>query len=205
MNHIDTEALILIDLQRTMADPMRPPRNNPQAEVNAGRLLSAWRTHGRPIIHVRHLSLDPLSGFYPGRAGAEFQEAFAPNAREHVVDKHVTDAFSGSRLERYLHLRSISKLVFAGVATNYSVEATVRSAACLGFEVTVVADACFTFARADLSGIVRTAEDIHIASLSNLNDEYAIMCTTDQVLAARFDRMSPLLRPLSVSPTGPEN
>lgn len=183
MSHANDEALILIDLQRTMADPTRPPRNNPQAEGNAARLLSAWRTSNRPVIHVRHLSLEPISGFYPGRAGAEFQQAFIPGVREHVVDKHVTDAFAGSGLERYLHLRSISKIVFAGVATNYSVEATVRSAGCLGFTATVVSDACFTFAKADLAGIARTAEEIHIASLSNLNDEYADVRTADEVLS----------------------
>lgn len=175
-------ALVLIDLQRTMADPARPPRNNPQAEANAARLLSAWRTSGGPVIHVRHLSLEPISGFYPGRPGAEFQDDFMPRAREHVVDKHVTDAFAGSGLERYLRLRSIDTLVLAGVATNYSVEATVRSAGCLGFEATVVADACFTFARADLSGEIRTADEIHLASLSNLDGEYAAIRTTDQVL-----------------------
>ncbi|MFA6113236.1 MAG: cysteine hydrolase family protein [Sphingomonas sp.] len=182
MSYIDSEALILIDLQRTMADPTRPPRNNPHAEANTARLLSAWRADGRPVIHVRHLSLEPISGFYPGRPGAEFQDAFNPNAHEHVVDKHVTDAFAGSGLERYLHLRSINKLVFAGVATNYSVEATARSAACLGFSVSVVSDACFTFARADLDGVMRAADEIHLASLSNLNEEYAAIRTTDQVL-----------------------
>jgi nicotinamidase-related amidase len=105
-------------------------------------------------------------------------------SKEHVVDKHVTDAFAGSELERYARLRSIEKLVFVGVATNYSVEATVRSAACLGFTATVVSDACFTFARTDLSGAYRTADDIHLASLSNLKDEYAEICTADEVMSA---------------------
>lgn len=165
-----------------MADPARPPRNNPQAEANAARLLAAWRASGRPVIHVRHLSLNPASGFHPGQPGAAFQEAFVPGAGEHVVDKHVTDAFAGSGLERYLRLRSIDALVFAGVATNYSVEATVRSAGCLGFGAVVVSDACFTFDRADLDGAMRDAADIHLASLSNLHEEYATIRTTDQVL-----------------------
>jgi nicotinamidase-related amidase len=180
----DSAALVLIDLQRTMADPARPLRNNPQAEVNAARLLAAWRARGGPVIHVRHLSLEPGSGFYPGQPGAAFQDAFVPNAGEHVVDKHVTDAFAGSGLERYLHLRSIDTLVFAGVATSYSVEATVRSAGCLGFDATVVSDACFTFARTDLGGSMRTAADTHLSSRSNLDGEYATIRTTQQVLEA---------------------
>jgi len=182
VSHLHDEALVLIDLQRTMADPSRPARNNPEAEANTARLLAAWRAIGCPVIHVRHLSLEPGSGFRAGQPGAEFQDAFIPGGREHVVDKHVTDAFAGSGLERRLHLRSITRLVVAGVATNYSVEATARSAACLGFGVTVVSDACFTFARADLDGVLRTADEIHLASLSNLHGEYAVIRTTDQVL-----------------------
>ncbi len=182
MNQTNNDALILIDLQKTMADPARAPRNNPQAEANTARLLSAWRVHGRPVIHVRHLSLEPESGFYAGRPGAEFQNAFIPGAHEHVVDKHVTDAFANSGLEKYLRLRSIDTLVLTGVATNYSVEATARSAACLGFRVSVVSDACFTFARADLNGVLRSADEIHLASLSNLDGEYAAICTADQIL-----------------------
>jgi nicotinamidase-related amidase len=167
-----------------MEVPTRPPRNNPDAARNAALLLSAWRAAGRPIIHVRHLSLDPASGFYPGQPGAEFQEAFVPAPHEHVADKHVTDAFAGSGLERHLHLRSIRDLLFVGVATNYSVEATVRSAACLGFTSVVVADACFTFARDDWCGVPRTADEIHVASLSNLSGEYARIRTTAEVLYA---------------------
>lgn len=176
--------LVLIDLQRCMADPTRPPRNNPGAEANIARLLSAWRLAQRPLIHVRHLSLEPVSGFWPGQSGAAFQEAFVPAPGEHVADKHVTDAFAGSGLERHLRVRSINDLVFVGVATNYSVEATVRSAACLGFAATVVSDACFTFARPDLNGVLCTADDIHVAALSNLSGEYASVETTDEILAA---------------------
>ncbi|MET3725112.1 cysteine hydrolase family protein [Sphingomonas trueperi] len=190
MSHAIDEALVLIDLQRAMSDPALPPRNNPQAEANAAKLLAAWRRRGGPIVHVRHLSLDPASGFRPGQHGAEFQPAFLPMDGEHVVDKHVTDAFAGSGLERYLHLRSITGLVFVGVATNYSVEATARSAACLGFRTTVVSDACFTFARHDLAGALQSAEDIHLASLSNLNGEYAAIRATDSVLSGVAEAVS---------------
>lgn len=176
-------ALVLIDLQRCMADPACPPRNHPQAEARAARLLAAWRASGRPVIHVRHLSLDPASGFRPGQAGAEFQPAFTPLAGEHVVDKHVTDAFAASGLERHLHVRGITHLVFAGVASNYSVEATVRSAGCLGFHATVAADACFTFDRPDLDGRARTADDLHRVAMANLSGEYAAVRTSDDILA----------------------
>ena len=176
-------ALIIIDMQRCMADPAGPPRNNPEAEANIARLLAAWRAALRPIVHVRHISRDPASGFRPGQPGVLFQDAFMPAAGEQVVDKHVTDAVAVSGLERFLRVRSIRDLVVVWVATNYSVEATVRAAACLDFSVTLVSDGCFTFDRPDLDGRPRRAEDIHRVTLANLAGEYATVCMTDQVLA----------------------
>lgn len=173
-------ALIVIDMQKGMARPA--PRNNPDAELHIARLLQHWRQGEQPVVHVRHLSLSPGSPFWPGQPGAEFQDALAPRGREHVVDKHVTDAFAQSGLERWLHQRGIDSLVFVGVSTNMSVEASVRSAACLGFRCTVVSDACFTFDRPDLDGAPRSADDLHKVSLANLAGEYAQVVRSQDVL-----------------------
>lgn len=181
--HTANATLIVIDMQRGMADPKSGRRNNPQAEDNMAALLAAWRTAARPVVHVRHMSRSPESVFWPGQAGAEFQQRFVPLAAEHVVEKHVTDAFACSGLERWLHVRGITEVVIVGVATNYSVEATARSAACLGFTTWVVSDACFTFDRPDLTGAPRPAEDIHLVSLSNLQGEYATVVRTADLLA----------------------
>jgi nicotinamidase-related amidase len=165
-----------------MADPKRPPRNNLHAEVNIARLLSTWRNASWPVVHIRHASKEPSSDFWPGQEGAAFQDAFLPLPDEYVSEKSVTDAFSASLLEAYLCDRSIQSVVIVGVATNYSVEATARSAGCLGFDTIVVEDACFTFERCDLSGQPRCAHDIHMASLSNLEGEYARIASTSWVL-----------------------
>ncbi|PXX38708.1 cysteine hydrolase family protein [Undibacterium pigrum] len=175
-------ALIIIDMQRGMADPKSGRRNNPAAEANIHQLLLAWRAAGRPIVHVRHMSRSPTSVFWPGQAGNEFQENLLPLASEHVVEKNVTDAFVNTGLERWLHVRGIKDLVIVGVSTNMSVEATARSAGNLGFATTVVADACFSFDRLDLHGKAQTAEEVHINALSNLRGEYATIVDTASLL-----------------------
>ncbi len=175
-------ALVIVDMQKGMANA--GPRNNPEAESHIGQLLDHWRECARPIVHVRHLSRTPGSPFWPGQPGAEFQERLAPQVSEHVVDKHVTDAFAQSGLARWLHQRGIRSLVFVGVSTNMSVEASVRSAACLGFDCKVVADACYTYDRPDLDGEPRSAEDIHRVALANLSGEYAhVLLSADLLLA----------------------
>jgi nicotinamidase-related amidase len=175
-------ALIIIDMQRGMLPENTGPRNNPAAEDNIERLLAAWRAAARPIVHVRHMSRSPAGAFWPGSLNCEFQPRFQPMPSEHRMEKNVPDAFAGSGLERWLRVRGIGNLVVTGVSTNNSVEATVRSASCLGFSVTVVGDACYAYDKADLLGVTRPAEDWHLMSLSNLSGEYAAVVTADEVL-----------------------
>jgi nicotinamidase-related amidase len=177
------KALIIIDMQKSMADPRAGRRNNPQAEDNIAKLLAAWRAADSTIVHVRHMSRSPASPFWPGQTGAEFQQRFAPLDGEHVMEKNVPDAFCNSGLERWLHVRGLLQVVIVGVSTNNSVEATARSAGNLGFTTHVVSDACFAFDMKDLNGTLRTAQDVHLMSLSNLQGEYATVVHTADLLA----------------------
>ncbi len=164
-------ALLIIDMQQGMNRPKLGRRNNPDAEVQIQRLLTAWRQSDRPVVHIRHMSRSPDSVFWPGQPGCEFQPALQPLAHEHVTEKNVPDAFVASGLERWLHARGIRQLVIAGVITNNSVEAT------------VVSDACYTFDQTDLSGRLWPAEDVHALSLSNLAMDYAKIAEVDEILA----------------------
>ncbi len=49
-------ALLVIDVQKGFDDPSWGKRNNPDAESNIALLLSEWRKHELPIIHIRHCS-----------------------------------------------------------------------------------------------------------------------------------------------------
>lgn len=175
-------ALLIIDMQKGMAQPEAGARNNPEAEANIARLLAAWRAAKATIVHVRHMSRTPGSPFWPGQGGAEFQPALAPLPAEHVMEKNVPDAFAVSGLERWLRVRGIEALVIVGVSTNNSVEATARSAGNLGFQTRVVADACFCFDKVDYAGTKRSAAEVHAMSLANLQGEYAEIIDTAAAL-----------------------
>ncbi|HEY0940347.1 MAG TPA: cysteine hydrolase family protein [Steroidobacter sp.] len=188
MPTLSQAALLIIDVQKAIdADyhAAEGPRNNPDAEQNIGRLLAAWRRHHRPIIHIRHDSTFPTSAYRPGQPGNEFKDEVAPQAGELVIPKRTNSAFIGTNLESHLRASGIETLVITGVSTNNSVEATVRMAGNLGFATYLVADACFTFARRDFHGRLRTAEEVHSMSLANLHDEYCTVIDTAAVLSAR--------------------
>jgi hypothetical protein len=60
-------------------------------------------------------------------------------------------------------------------------------AANLGFEVTIVGDACFAFERRLPDGRVFDADLVHDVALASLNGEFAKVCTTDQVIGGKCD------------------
>jgi nicotinamidase-related amidase len=176
--------LLIIDVQRAIDHPSWGVRNNPEMEANIAALLAAWRRSGRPIVHVRHVSREPDSTYRPGQPGVEFKLEAAPLPGETIITKHSNSAFIGTDLEARLRREGHQTLVIAGVITNNSVEATARMAGNLGFDTVVVADGTATFGRVDYNGKPRDADDVHALSLANLQDEYARIAGTAEILAA---------------------
>lgn len=175
-------ALLIIDVQRAIDHPSWGRRNNPQAEKNICRLLSAWRQNGSPIIHIRHISLEPESTYRPGQQGCEFKPEVQPKSAETILTKNTNNAFIGTELDVLLRRKRISTLIICGVITNNSVEATARMAGDLGYETYVVSDATATFDKVDFFGQHRTAEEVHAMSLANLQGEYAVVVSTKEII-----------------------
>jgi nicotinamidase-related amidase len=178
------DVLILIDQQKAMGHPRWGPRNNRHAEGNIFHLLSSWRKHKRPVIHVKHDSTSPDSPFRPGQVGNEFLPLTAPLPGEAVVAKKVHSAFIGTDLVARLEAMGRPSLVICGVLLANSVEATVRNAANLGFSVRLPADACWSCDKRDLTGRLWPAEDVHQLTLALLDGEYAQVTTTLAVLSS---------------------
>ena len=173
---------MLIDLQKAIDHPSCGQRNNPHAEKNAATLLNIWRKSNRPIIHIRHNSLEPNSYYRPGQIGNDFKPEVMPLPNELIINKQTNSAFIGTDLESRLRTENHMTVVIVGVSTNNSVEATVRMAGNLGFNTYLVSDATFTFDRMDWSGRHRTAEEVHDMSLANLNKEYCNVVNTATVV-----------------------
>jgi nicotinamidase-related amidase len=178
-----TTALLLIDVQQAFDDPRWGSRNNPDAERKIAELLSAWRRHGRPVLHVQHLSREPGSPLRPGEPGNAFKSEATPRPGEPVFQKHVNSAFIGTGLERYLRERGIHDLVMVGLTTDHCVSTTARMAANLGFTVTIVADATATFDRVGPGGQRFEAEQVHRTELASLHGEFATVRTSPELLA----------------------
>ena len=175
-------ALLVIDVQQGFSDPSWGPRNNPEAEANIGRLLAAWRTTRRLVVHVQHDSSSPNGSFVPGTPGNAPKVEAIPLEGEPVHHKIVNSGFIGTTLEQDLRAAGINTLAIVGLTTQHCVSTTTRMAGNLGFHVYVVADATATFDQIGIDGRRREAADVHFAALSDLDGEFATIVETNALL-----------------------
>jgi nicotinamidase-related amidase len=175
-------ALIIIDVQDGLDDPRLGQRNNPDAENNMARLLAAWRINGHPIYHIQHMSPRPTSTLYPDHPGNAIKRIVAPQDDEPIIQKTVNNAFVGTDLEKRLRDTAVESLVVVGLTTEHCVSTTVRMAGDLGFTTFVVDDATATFDRHGYDGTHYPAEIVHAVSLVSLQDEFATILKTAQLL-----------------------
>lgn len=134
-----------------------------------------------PPTRFRNHEHDSLQGrrgsdyFVPGAWGTAIVDDLAPGPEDVIVEKPRYDGFYRTPLEDELRSRGIDTLVFAGVTTNCCVDTTARDAFMRGFHVCVLADCVAAFGQ---------EWDLHEASLRNLSLLFAVVSTSDELVAA---------------------
>ncbi len=186
-----TTALLALHYQNEVLHPegqikVGVSANSPERPAlirTASELLATARAASIPVISVR-IAFRPdhadviqncrifrnvvkLGAMVDGSWGAAFADGLGPAPGEFVVKHTRTNAFIGAPLEEILRCLGTRQLVVAGVSTNSVVEATVRHASDVGYEVTVIRDACS-------AGV----SELHEASLRNM-DYVAEIATLD--------------------------
>jgi len=178
-------ALLVIDVQKGLDEPYWGTRNNPAAEQNIARLLTAWRQRGWAIYYIQHQSKNPQSPLRLNYVGNAIKEIVQPQPGEPVLQKQENSAFIGTDLEARLRAGKQTTVVLTGLTTDHCVASTARMAANLGFATIVVADATATFDRiSPLTGRHFTAAEMHEAELTSLNGEFARIVETAALLEA---------------------
>jgi nicotinamidase-related amidase len=99
---------------------------------------------GYPEVSPRNRSFSRISGSgaFTGGPDGEIHPAVAPEPGDVIVTKRRVSAFAGSDLDVVLRAGQIESLVLTGIATSGVVLSTLRQAADLDFQLTVLADAC---------------------------------------------------------------
>ena len=124
-----------------------------------GSAIATARQAGMPIIYVLvrfrsgYPEVSPRNRMFSALKGGampmtesdlstSIHPSLAPQAGDIVVTKRRVSAFSGSDLEVVLRSLGVTSLVLTGIATSGVVLSTVRAAADMDFEITVLSDGC---------------------------------------------------------------
>jgi nicotinamidase-related amidase len=149
-------ALLVMDFQNIVVDRL----DDLAVLDTAAAAIEAARASGVLVIYVRidfrpgYPEVSPRNRSFAARIGAggldlaeasaatRLHSSLAPADDEPVVVKRRVSAFTGSDLAVILRSRSIDALVLSGIATSGVVLSTLREAADLDFDLTVLSDAC---------------------------------------------------------------
>ena len=128
-------ALVVVDVQQGFDDPFWGVRNNPAGDRNIAALVDDWASHGRPLVFVRHDSVEDESPLDPGKPGNQLKPYLKADP-DLVVSKSVNSAFHGTPdLHAWLVERKTAGIVVCGITTNHCCETTARVGGNLGHEV----------------------------------------------------------------------
>lgn len=178
-----TSALMIIDIQNDYFDGgSNTLSESNKTAKNARLILDDFRSKGLPIVHIQHVATRPTATFFlPGTVGVDIFVDVSPFDNEKLIVKHYPNSFRDTDLFEYLQLMDVNQLVICGMMTHMCVDATTRAAKDLGFECTVIGDACAT-KDLEIDGRQVMAADVQASFLAALSYFYSTVKTTKDYL-----------------------
>ncbi|GGF70266.1 putative isochorismatase family protein YddQ [Paenibacillus albidus] len=177
-------ALILVDIQNEYFPNGKMELSNPEkAAVNAAKILEWFRENNKDnIFHVQHIASNPALGFFlPDTEGVKINDSVLPLDHEDIILKNFPNSFLKTELENKLKENGVTKVVIVGMMTHMCIDATVRAAVDLGYDTTLIEDACATRDLAYQDKVV-PAEQVHNAFVSALQSMYCTVTSTEDFL-----------------------
>ncbi len=176
-------ALLIIDVQNDYFEGGAMTLvGSEKASENIKLLLKKFRAGNKPVLYIQHIATRPDATFFvPNTIGAEIHENVKPLNYEKVIIKHYPNSFRETVLLDHLKSLNITNLVICGMMTHMCIDATTRAAKDLGFNCTLIADACAT-KDLEINGETVTAENVHNSFLAALNYFYSTVTSTNKYI-----------------------
>jgi nicotinamidase-related amidase len=137
----DHTAVLVIDVQRGLFCTRPAPCEAEAVVARINAVIEKARQAGAPVVFIQHDGEPGGEDVVPFTEGWKLHPKLEVRPGELVIRKTTCDAFYGTSLEAELRGCGISTLLLMGYATDFCVDATLRSAASKDFGVIVVADA----------------------------------------------------------------
>ena len=172
------QALLIIDMQHdNFADSHM---SDDQARVMIDRtnqLITHAKAKDMPVYIIEHISTNPASTlFLSGTKGAQTHAQIDTTDTIKII-KHYPSSFRETKLQAYLDTEGITALIVSGAMTHMCIDTTVRAGNDLGYQITLVSDACFT---KDLrfEGQTVKAADVQVSYMAALGDGFCKVIDT---------------------------
>jgi nicotinamidase-related amidase len=181
------QMLILVDIQNDYFPGGKMELYQMEAAAaNAVLLLSFFRERNWPIVHIQHLSIKPGASFFiPETFGVEIHSSVFPQIDEPIVQKNFPNSFRQTNLHEILKSHGVEELVICGAMSHICIDTTTRAANDLGYQVTLIYDACAT---RDLTfnGLFVEALKVQAAYMAALNSSFAKVMATSEYLQEKI-------------------
>jgi Amidases related to nicotinamidase len=177
------EALLLIDIQNDYFPGGKMELvSMEEAAKKAGELLKAFRTAGKPVFFIKHISTRSDATFFvPGNQGTDIHSSVSPLPDETIIEKHFPNSFLQTELLSVLKESEITDLIICGAMSHMCIDTTVRAAKELGFKCTLIADACAT-RNLKFGEEILPAQTVHASFMAALDGMFATIMTVDEYL-----------------------
>lgn len=150
------KALLIIDMQRGSFKPYSIRFNTIQTIGQINLLSAKFRELGYPVIYIQHDGTKE-NCFLPNTTDFEILPELVQTSSDIIVLKEANDAFYKTELQFILDKKNISELYICGCATDFCVDATVKSALSKDYKIYIASDAHTTANRphVDASTIIQ--------------------------------------------------
>ena len=177
-----SKALIIIDIQNDYFQGGACELVNPmEASLKAKEVLEYFRKKDIPIFHIQHINIRKGATFFlPNTKGVQIHENVKALENEIIIEKNFPNSFLQTNLENELDKRNIKELIICGMMSHMCIDSTTRAAFDLGFDCTVVHDACTTKDLEFLGKKVK-ASDVHNSFMSALGSVFARVVCVDEI------------------------
>lgn len=138
-----SKCLLIIDIQNDYFPGGKMELYNANEAANkAAEVLMDCRMEEIPVIFIQHIADINSSFFLPDSHGVELHDKVRPLPSELIIQKSYPNAFRETSLLEILHKNQMSEIIICGMMTHMCVDTSVRAAYDLGFDCTLISDAC---------------------------------------------------------------
>jgi nicotinamidase-related amidase len=134
------KALLIIDMQRGSFKPYSIRYNAMQTIEQINLLSAKFREPGYPVIYIQHNGTKE-NCFLPNTTDFEILPELVQVSSDIIILKEANDAFYNTELQSVLNKKNVDELYICGCATDFCVDATVKSALSKDYKIYVASDA----------------------------------------------------------------